>query len=156
MRLTTRTNLAMRVLMFCAVNSGRLVRKVEIAQSCNASENHLAQVINLLSTHGFIHTVRGRAGGLKLAHSPEKISVGKVMRVFERDLPVTECFDRQTNTCPLIDACVFRDALRQALNAFYGVLDDYTLASLTHDNVALAQILQISAPQMTSACGARG
>ncbi|KEP71637.1 Rrf2 family transcriptional regulator [Thioclava sp. BHET1] len=156
MRLTTRTNLAMRVLMVCAVNSGRLVRKFEIAQSCNASENHLAQVINLLSTHGFIHTIRGRAGGLKLARSPEEISVGDVMRAFERGLPVTECFSPETNTCPLIEACLFRDALREALNAFYRVLDGYTLASLTQDNVPLAQILQLCAPRMTSACGARG
>jgi Rrf2 family transcriptional regulator, nitric oxide-sensitive transcriptional repressor len=52
MRLTTRTNLAMRTLMFCAANPGRIVRKSEVATACNASENHLAQVIHLLARAG--------------------------------------------------------------------------------------------------------
>lgn len=56
MRLTTRTNLAMRVLMFCAVNPEKIVRKHEIADACNASENHLAQVVNTLAQRGFIAT----------------------------------------------------------------------------------------------------
>ena len=46
MRVTKRTNIAMRVLMFCAANNDRLVTKAEIAWVCNASENHLAQIIN--------------------------------------------------------------------------------------------------------------
>ena len=66
MRLTIRTNLAMRTLMFCCVNADRIVRKHEVAAICNASENHLAQVINTLAQRGFINTQRGRAGGLRL------------------------------------------------------------------------------------------
>ncbi len=54
MRLTTRTNLAMRTLMFCAVNPGRIVRKHEVAEACGASENHLAQVIHLLARQNFL------------------------------------------------------------------------------------------------------
>ena len=56
MRLTIRTNLAMRTLMLCAANPGRIVRKHEIAGICNASENHLAQVIHLLAINGFLNT----------------------------------------------------------------------------------------------------
>ena len=48
MRLTTRTNLAMRTLMYCAVNTGRNIRTSEVARATNASENHLGQVINTL------------------------------------------------------------------------------------------------------------
>ena len=77
MRLTTRTNLAMRTLMFCAANPQRIVRKQEVAATCNASENHLAQVIHLLAQQGFLRTVRGRAGGLTLARPPEAIKVGE-------------------------------------------------------------------------------
>ncbi len=83
MRLTTRTNLAMRTLMFCAVNDGRVVRKHEVAEACNGSENHLAQVIHLLAQHGFLRTVRGRSGGLQLGRSVDDIRVGEVFRTFE-------------------------------------------------------------------------
>ena len=71
MRLTTRTNLAMRTLMFCAVNPGQIVRKHEVATACGASENHLAQVIHLLARKGYIKTQRGRSGGLMLARAPD-------------------------------------------------------------------------------------
>ncbi|MDZ4134641.1 MAG: hypothetical protein U1D06_03475, partial [Paracoccaceae bacterium] len=50
MRLTTRTNLAMRTLMFCAVNDGRIVRKHEVAEACNATENHLIPIAHISCT----------------------------------------------------------------------------------------------------------
>ena len=93
MRLTTRTNLAIRTLMFCAANPGTTVRKHDIATICNASENHLGQVIHLLSKRKFIVTQRGRAGGLMLARPPEQISIGAVFRSFEQGVPFTECLN---------------------------------------------------------------
>ena len=91
MRLTMRTNLAMRTLMFCAVNEGRIVRKVEVAAACDASENHLAQVIHKLAQAGFIRTLRGRTGGLQLRQTAATIRVGDVVRAFEAGLPFTQC-----------------------------------------------------------------
>ena len=64
MRITKRTNIAIRVLMFCGANESRLVTKSEIAARCNTSESHLAQVINQLAQLGFLHTQRGRSGGI--------------------------------------------------------------------------------------------
>ncbi len=100
MRLTTRTNLAMRTLMFCAINEGRVVRKAEVAAACNASENHLAQVIHGLAQKGFLRTVRGRCGGLALGRPAEKIVVGDVFRTFESNLPFTECFSKKGEQVP--------------------------------------------------------
>ncbi|MGD9917929.1 MAG: Rrf2 family transcriptional regulator [Paenirhodobacter sp.] len=155
MRLTTRTNLAMRTLMFCAVNPGRIVRKHEIAEACNASENHLAQVMNTLAQRGFIETQRGRSGGLRLARPMDKIGVGEVLRAFEATLPFAECFDLEANTCPLHDACMFRVALIEALEAFYASMDRRTLADLIEDNAALEHLLKMptaeAAPLCTSA-----
>ena len=99
MRLTTRTNLALRTLMVCAVNTDRLVRKQDVACVINASENHLAQVINKLAQEGFITTQRGRHGGFSLNRAASSIGVGEVFRAFEADLPLIECFS-EGNTCP--------------------------------------------------------
>jgi Rrf2 family transcriptional regulator, nitric oxide-sensitive transcriptional repressor len=142
MRLTTRTNLAVRTLMFCGVNDARIVRKVEIASRCNVSENHLAQVINTLAQRGFIETQRGRAGGMRLSRPQEQISIGAVLRVFETGAPFAECFDPETNTCPLTDACRFRPALVDALEAFFASMDRLTLKDLLHDNHALDALLR--------------
>ncbi|OCX62073.1 Rrf2 family transcriptional regulator [Thioclava sp. SK-1] len=145
MRLTTRSNLALRTLMFCAVNADRVVRKHEVARLCNASENHLAQVVHQLATHGFINTLRGRSGGLRLARPITQITVGQVLRVFESPLPLAECFDPATNTCPLSSACLLRLALHQALDAFYAALDQHSLSDLVANNSALEMVLQLPA-----------
>ncbi|MFZ5751518.1 MAG: RrF2 family transcriptional regulator [Pseudomonadota bacterium] len=143
MRLTTRTNLAMRALMFCAVNDDRIVRKHEIAVGCNASENHLAQVVNTLAQQGFVETHRGRSGGLRLARPPEAISVGAVFRAFETGSPFAECFEPDSNTCPLTATCRLRVALAAALESFYAALDRISLRDLVEDNTGLETILRL-------------
>ncbi|MDR5653792.1 RrF2 family transcriptional regulator [Ruixingdingia sedimenti] len=141
MRLTIRTNLAMRVLMYCAVNPGQTVRKQDIAARCNASENHLAQVIHSLGLLGFIKTHRGRGGGMQLARDAAEISVGSVMRAMEGDLPFTECFAGGGNTCPLSGSCRLSCVLADAVEAFYAQLDRQTVADLVKDNKGLEAVL---------------
>lgn len=152
MRLTIRTNLAVRTLMFCGVNNARIVRKAEIASRCNVSENHLAQVINTLAQRGFIETQRGRAGGMRLSRPQDQISIGAVLRVFETGTPFAECFDPDANTCPLTDACRFRPALINALEAFFASMDRLTLKDLVCDNNALDALLRHTGDRVTPLC----
>jgi Rrf2 family nitric oxide-sensitive transcriptional repressor len=154
MRLTTRTNLAMRTLMYCAVNDGHIVRRHEVARCCNASENHLAQVVNTLAQLGFLETQRGRAGGLRLGRPPSEIRVGQVFRAFEAGTPFAECFDPKTNSCPLLGACLLRPALAEAVEAFYSALDRLTLADLVAQNAGLERLMQIGARITQPACSA--
>ncbi|ALG91023.1 MULTISPECIES: RrF2 family transcriptional regulator [Actibacterium] len=141
MRLTTRTNIAMRALMYCAVNAGRVVRKSDIAQACNTSENHMAQVINSLSRFGLVKTTRGRHGGVTLEQPADQVFVGTVFRKLEAGVPFAECFANDTNTCPLIDCCRLRGVLSDALTAFYSSLDKVSLADLVAENTPLEQAL---------------
>ena len=153
MRLTTRTNLASRILMACAVNEGVTVRTSDIAAKCNASTHHLLQVVNLLHGNGFVETIRGRSGGLRLARPMDQISIGEVFRVFEAGAPFAECFDPDTNTCPLSETCRLRSFISRALKMFYHELDMVTLADLVKGNCGLAGILDMSdrlAPSCTS------
>lgn len=142
MRLTTRTNLALRTLMVCAVNPERIVRKSDVAKAINASENHLAQVVNQLGQAGFITTLRGRHGGFSLARPAENISVGAVFRTFESDLPFIECFS-DDNTCPLKGVCRMANHLQRAVDAFYGSLDPVTLGELVDCNDGLEMVLSL-------------
>lgn len=142
MRITKRTNLAMRVLMFCAVNTGRNVTKAQIASGCNASENHLGHVVNQLGQFGYLTTVRGRHGGLRLARPASDISIGEVFRRFEADVPVAECFAGSENTCPLAPVCRLREEIRCAVAAFYGHFDKVALDSLVDGNEGLGTLLQ--------------
>ncbi|MCB1508072.1 MAG: Rrf2 family transcriptional regulator [Hyphomicrobiaceae bacterium] len=145
MRLTLKTNLAMRVLMFCAVHRERIVRKHDIAEACNASEAHLAVIIHQLGQAGLIETHRGRSGGVKLARSPEAIVVSDVFREFENNYAFAECFDGETNTCPIAASCRLKPLLCKALHAFYSVLEGATLAELIDGNCALAHVFELEA-----------
>ncbi len=149
MRITKRTNIAVRLLMYCAAHAERLVTKAEIAECCNISENHLAQVINQLSQLGYLSTQRGRNGGMNLARPPARIRIGDVFRDVEGNLPMVECFADADNTCPLTDACRLKTALADAAQAFYASLDDISLEALVCDNHDLLRILQ------PMACSAR-
>ncbi|KIC47524.1 Rrf2 family transcriptional regulator [Ruegeria sp. ANG-S4] len=142
MRITKRTNIAVRLLMYCAAHQGRLVTKSEIAEVCNISENHLAQVINQLSQLGYLNTQRGRNGGITLGQSADQIRIGAVFRDVEGALPIAECFADADNTCPLTDACRLRLALQDAAEVFYASLDEITLDALVCDNDPLLKILQ--------------
>lgn len=141
MRVTKRTNIAIRVLMYCGVNDAHLVKKSEIAKCCNASENHLAQVINQLGQLGFLKTQRGRKGGMRLSRPMDQIKIGDVFRALEHDMPLTECFADVDNTCPLIDACRLRTALVDAAEAFYAHLDGIFLDELVCGNQMLFDIM---------------
>ena len=143
MRLTTKTNLATRVLMACAVNDGVTLRSAEIARACNASPNHLLQVVNALQANGFVETIRGRSGGFRLARAAAHISIGEVFRVFEAGVPFAECFAPDTNTCPLSAVCRLRGYIARAVEAFYHELDMVTLADLTKGNCGLSALLAV-------------
>ena len=152
MRLTLRTNLAMRTLMHCAVRAPDTLRTADVSSACNASFHHVAQVVNQLESAGYLHTTRGRGGGIALARPAEEISVGKIFRLFEADLPFAECMDADRNTCPLCLDCRLKGMLGEALRAFYATLDRYTVRDLVQDNTGLAQIF---APEAEPAGTAR-
>ena len=141
MRLTLRTNLAARTLMCCAANPGRTLRAADIAGACNASLNHMAQVIHQLQVSGFVATQRGRSGGLQLAMPAEQISIGMVFRQFESAVPFAECFMPEGNTCPLVSACRLRSYIARSVEAFYAELDQVTLADLVQGNCGLQALL---------------
>lgn len=142
MRITKRTNIAVRLLMFCAANPGRLVTKSEIAQCCNVSENHLAQVIHQLSQLGYLSTHRGRNGGMALARPAKEILIGAIFRDVEGALPIAECFADADNTCPLVNSCRLKTALADAAHAFYASLDCISLDALICDNTDLLKLLR--------------
>ncbi len=139
MRITKRTSIAIRVLMFCSANADRLVTKAEIAKRCDLSESHLAQVINQLAQLGYLNTHRGRHGGIALARSKQAITVGEVFRQVEAIAPMKECIADADHSCTLVDMCSLKVALADAAEAFYAHLDQITLAALMCGNEALTK-----------------
>jgi len=141
MRLTTFTDYSLRVLIYLAIEPARRATIAEIAKSFRISENHLVKVVHFLGQGGWLANTRGKGGGLSLAKSPRNIAIGAVVRRTEgADRPAT-CFGKSTDRCTLARICQLRTALNAAVDAFYGVLDDYTLADLVENREALGKTL---------------
>ncbi len=134
MRITKRTNIAVRLMLYCASQPDRRVTKSEVARKCNISENHLAHVVNALGQMGYIDTQRGRSGGLELARGPDEVSLGDIFRSLESGVPLAECFGCQSVTCESVSDCRLRQALVNAEAAFYETLDEVPLAELMGSN----------------------
>lgn len=139
MHLTTYTDYSLRVLMYVAMKDD-LSTIQEIADAYGISKNHLMKVAFELGHYGFLETVRGRKGGLKLARPPEEINLGEVIRLTEENFAMVECFG-SGNKCVITAPCRLKGVLSEALKAYLGVLDRYTLADLTKRNSSLARTL---------------
>ena len=130
MRLTTYTDYALRTLMYLAANRDRLVTIQDIADAHGIAKNHLTKVVHQLGILGFVESLRGRKGGLRLGKEPAQINIGAVVRSTEPDFYMAECFDPQKNNCRLSSACILKDTLYQATAAYLAVLDGVTLEIL--------------------------
>lgn len=140
MRLTLHTDYALRVLIYVAVADGKLITISDIAESFDISKQHLMKVVSDLSQKGYLDTVRGRGGGIRLRGSPRDINIGQVVRQTEDKLDVIGCLG-QRGYCPIERVCVLRGVLYDAMQAFLAVLDEYTLADLVKPQRALASLL---------------
>jgi Rrf2 family nitric oxide-sensitive transcriptional repressor len=130
MRLTAYTDYSLRTLIFLAMNREELVTIQHIADAHGIAKNHLTKVVHQLGTLGYVATVRGRNGGLRLGREPGDISIGEVVRHTEPDFYMASCFDKASAGCMYSAACVLKGALGEATAAFLEVLDGVTLEQM--------------------------
>lgn len=141
-RLTNYTDYSLRMLIYLgSMKEEKLASIQEIANAYQISKNHLMKVTHELGKKGYIDTIRGRNGGLRLAMNPEEINIGKIVRSTEEDFNLVECFDKENNTCIISPACRLKHVLHDALSAYFEVLDGYTLADLIINDQTLRHLL---------------
>lgn len=148
MRLTRQSNYAIRTLIYCAVNEPALSRVADIARAHAISELFLFKLIKPLVENGLIETVRGRHGGIRLGRPASEITLLDTIRLTEEHFAMAECFEGGDVSCPLIDACDVNSALREALGAFFGVLESYTIADLADKRRSLRERLGLKYEDM--------
>ncbi len=129
MRVTRYTDYALRVLMFLGLSDARRCTIREIAEAYDVSRNHLMKVVQELVAKGYVESVRGVGGGLRLARSPESIRIGQVLVDMEPDLDLVECM-RADGQCVIGPACGLRALLLRARASFIDTLDSSSLADL--------------------------
>ena len=124
-----------------AMRAPAIVTVEDVARAHRISKAHLVKIAAELSRRGYIETIRGRHGGMRLARPAEAITVGEIIRWTEAPLELVECFNAETNTCRLLGVCHLSRGLQRALRAFLSVLDDLTIADIAFNRDALLERL---------------
>lgn len=140
MQLDKFSDYALRILIALSVSKEGRVSASSIAQRYGLSRHHIAKVASELVRGGYVASDRGRGGGLRLARPASDISIGAVLRMIMADTPVVECFGSAPN-CAILPACGLRGPLTQAKEAFFVVLDGYSLRDVSQNRTALAELL---------------
>ncbi len=153
MNLTKFSDYSLRMLLYLALHPDRAVTIAEISGAYGVSPHHLVKVSQLLIDKGYVASVRGRNGGLRLSRQPDEINIGKVVRMTEPNWTIVECFDQATNTCPIEGACGLKGALRNAQLAFLQTLEAHTIADFLPRTRSLLRLLR--APINSSRATAR-
>ncbi len=136
MQLTRFTDYCLRVLMYLGFKQGRisaseLTTIAELAERYQISANHLMKVVHHLAQSGYIQTVRGKGGGMRLLRAPADINLGEVVADCEESTVVMECLGEDyAGDCPLMPRCELRRALKGAQQAFMEHLGQYSLQDL--------------------------
>lgn len=137
MRLTSYTNYSIRILMCCAIRRDEVITIAEIAAVHGISRAHLLKSARRLGQLGYLQTLRGRNGGIRLAVPAAQIDIGEVVRALEDTAEFVECFRPATNSCRIAGACGFSGLLKRSLEAFFREMDGVSLADLVGDGHAL-------------------
>jgi len=148
LQLTRYTDYALRVLLYLGAQPERVCSIAEISQAYGLSQNHLMKIAHELGKAGYVSSVRGRMGGLRLARRPDQINVGAVVRNTETDLELAPC-----GSCVIAPACRLSSVLDEALAAFMAVLDGYTLADLLKSRSKLVRLFDVPLAKTAPARG---
>ncbi len=140
MRLTRFSDNAVRCLIVLALEPERAIPVRTIAERMSMSYEHLVKIVHKLVALGYVETERGRHGGVRLAVPADEINLGALIRKTEESLALVECFDAERNGCPIAAACRLPSVLDQALNAFFAVLDERTLAHVAEPRRRLLRL----------------
>ena len=144
MHITRYTDYSLRVLMYVALKGDEISTIGEIADSYGISKNHLMKVVQQLNAKGYLIALRGKNGGLRLNGPAVNINIGNLVRDTEEDFALVECFSGN-NSCSITPACHLKSVFKEALEAFFKALDQYTLADLLpkQKQPALIKLLDI-------------
>jgi Rrf2 family nitric oxide-sensitive transcriptional repressor len=143
MQLTQYTDFAFRTLIALGISPAEKLTVAEISNAYGISRHHLVKVVVRLAELGYVDTLRGKGGGMRLAKQPQQIRIGQVVREMEAELGVVECLKVDGGTCVIAPACRLKGLLRDATGKFLEELDAYTLADVLKQRAPLSRLLGI-------------
>jgi Rrf2 family nitric oxide-sensitive transcriptional repressor len=143
MQLTQYTDYSLRTLIALALSPGERSTVSEVSRAYGISRNHLVKVVGRLAELGYVETIRGKGGGVRLARRPQQIGVGEVVRAMEAELGVVGCLQNEGASCVISPVCRLKTIFSGATTKFLEELDAWTLADLLQQRAPLTRLLGI-------------
>ncbi len=113
-------------------NDAEVVPVCTLAESTGVTEKYLEQIVALMKKDNIVEAYRGSSGGYKLTESPDKITVGRVLRAVEDNLEIVDCLHKNcSNKCN----CVSRNLWAKLYENINSYLDTISLKQLAEDNL---------------------
>lgn len=123
----------------------QVVSTRDVAEHFGISANHLIKVAKSLTQAGWLVSTRGASGGIALAPNTPNLKLGDVVRYTE-NLNIVECFDLETNTCPIHRGCQLKIVLYHAQKEFLKVLDQFKVEDLILPASEIKSLLRALSP----------
>lgn len=136
MKLSTKGRYGLSAMVDLAMHEkeGRISIK-SISERQNISMNYLEQIIAMLKKEGFVKSSRGAQGGYALSRSPDRISVGDILRALEGDLNPVDCIlVNEEKECEASDSCVTKFVWKKISDSINDVVDHITLEDILREN----------------------
>lgn len=131
MKISTKGRYALRLMIDLATHSEEGYVPIKaIAERQDISDKYLEQIISILSRAGYVRSIRGAGGGYKLAHSPDKYTVGMILRLTEGSLAPVACLETEPNMCDRADKCPTLFIWEKLYAAINDVVDNITIADI--------------------------
>jgi len=133
MKISTRSRYGLRAMVeLASKGGGRCVALKAIAAEHGMSEYYLEQLFAPLKKAGLVNSVRGAAGGYRLARPADEITAGDIIRVLEGSLSPVDCVGDDTATCAAAscDNCSTKTVWERLHAGVSGVLDTIYLSEL--------------------------
>lgn len=131
MKISTKGRYALRMLCDLAQhrNNGYISLK-DIAERQDVSKKYLEQIVPMLNKADILKTNRGYQGGYMLAKSPDKYTVGDILRITEGSLTPVACLDDDPNMCERSGNCITLPLWKGLNKVINDYLDSITLQDL--------------------------
>jgi Rrf2 family transcriptional regulator, cysteine metabolism repressor len=127
--LTKDTDYAVRALIALGINKDNFISAREISKTQNIPYQFLRRILQKLSQHNLIESKEGKMGGVRLIGNPKKISVLDLIKIFQRNLELSDCMFRK-KICPNRGTCVLRTEIKCIEDTVITEFKKLTIATL--------------------------
>ncbi len=132
MQLSMRTDYALRALFTLVEHyGGQPIPIAELARRNDVPKKFLEHIMLDLKERGWVASTAGKRGGYTLAKSPERITMGEVVRHFDGYLAPIGCVSvTDYKRCTQEPVCRFRRVMLEARNMVARLMDEASLADV--------------------------